>query len=73
MQTLLLDNLLSYLFSGLFSIPTRIILILDIMALYSIWNNKTMSSTAKLIWSAVIFFLPLLGLLLWFFFGKDGK
>lgn len=73
MNTFLLDNLLSYLFSGFNSIWVLLILILDIMALYSIWNDKSLSGTAKVLWSALIFFLPVLGLVLWFLFGKEGK
>jgi hypothetical protein len=73
MNTFLLDNLLGYLFSGFNSIWVLLILILDIMALYSIWNDKSLSGTSKVLWSALIFFLPVLGLILWFLFGKEGK
>lgn len=72
MTPLLLDNLLSYLFNGVGSIFTLIILIVDIIALYSVWNDKSLSGTAKLIWSLVIFFMPILGLILWFLLGKNS-
>jgi hypothetical protein len=48
-----------------------LILILDIYGIYKTWTS-TASTGAKLIWSAVIFFLPVLGMILWFIFGPKG-
>jgi hypothetical protein len=48
-----------------------LILVLDIYAIYKTWLSDA-SNGAKLIWSLVIFFLPILGVLLWFLFGPKG-
>ncbi len=45
-----------------------IILILDIWALINVFQSRT-SGLAKLIWFLVIVFLPVLGLIIWFFAG----
>lgn len=50
---------------GLFSL---IILILDIWAIVRIFQSGA-STGAKVIWIVVIILLPLLGLILWWFFG----
>ncbi|MFK7972265.1 MAG: PLD nuclease N-terminal domain-containing protein [Bacteroidia bacterium] len=73
MQSFLLDTLFGLLFSGFGSIFALIHLVLAIMALYSIWNDDSMEGTAKLLWSGAIFFFPLVGLILWWLFGKDDK
>lgn len=52
-----------------FSIPAIIILILDIVVLKSIWNNKGRSDVNKILWSAIVFFLPVGGLILYWLFG----
>lgn len=45
-----------------------IILILDIWAIVNVIQSRA-SGIAKLIWLVVIFFLPVLGLIIWFFTG----
>jgi hypothetical protein len=45
-----------------------IILILDIWALINVIQSRA-SGLAKLVWFLVIFFLPVLGLIIWFFAG----
>lgn len=52
-----------------FSIPAIIILILDIVVLKSIWKNPGRSDVNKILWSAVVFFLPLGGVILYWLFG----
>lgn len=54
-----------------FSIPALIILILDIVVLRSIWNDSSRSGANKLIWSAVVFFFPLGGLIIYWLFGDN--
>lgn len=49
-----------------------LILALDIWALFSVWTSGS-SVGSKLIWSAVIIILPVIGLLLWFFMGPRGQ
>lgn len=48
-----------------------LVLALDIWALVSVWGSGS-STGSKLIWTAVILILPLIGLILWFFFGPRG-
>ncbi|MGB3472644.1 MAG: PLD nuclease N-terminal domain-containing protein [Erythrobacter sp.] len=48
------------------------ILLLDIWALYNVWTGGA-SFGSKIIWSALILILPVIGLLLWFFFGPRGS
>jgi hypothetical protein len=43
-------------------------LVLFIWALISIWQSSA-SGLAKLIWTLIVFFLPLIGLIVWFFIG----
>jgi hypothetical protein len=45
-----------------------IIFILDIWAIINVIQSRE-SGLAKLVWFLVILFLPLLGLIAWFFFG----
>jgi len=44
-----------------------IILVLDVLAIFNIFSNKSLSGISKILWIAVIVFLPVLGLVLWFF------
>ncbi|WP_425092618.1 PLDc N-terminal domain-containing protein [Tropicimonas sp. S265A] len=37
-------------------------------AVYNIWNSGA-STGAKVVWSIVLFFLPLIGFIAWLFFG----
>ena len=48
-----------------------IILAADLYAFYNIWNSGA-TTGAKIVWSIVIFFLPVLGFLAWLFFGPRG-
>ncbi len=43
-------------------------LVLFIWALINIWQS-TASGLAKVIWTLVVIFLPLVGLIIWFFVG----
>ena len=49
-----------------------LILVLDIYGIYKTWTSSA-STGAKIIWSAAIFFLPVLGMILWFMFGPKGS
>ncbi|MEL6875497.1 MAG: PLDc N-terminal domain-containing protein [Pseudomonadota bacterium] len=49
-----------------------IILALDIWALLNVWSGGA-SVASKLIWSAIILILPLIGLILWYFIGPRGS
>lgn len=45
-----------------------IILILDIIAIINIFGSSA-STGAKVLWTLLILFLPLIGLIIWFFAG----
>ena len=49
-----------------------VILALDIWALLSVWGSGA-SVGSKVIWTAIIVILPVIGLLLWFFVGPNGR
>ncbi|QJB70278.1 PLDc N-terminal domain-containing protein [Parasphingorhabdus halotolerans] len=49
-----------------------IILVLDIWALLNVWGGGS-SVGSKIIWTAIILILPLVGLILWYFIGPRGS
>jgi Phospholipase_D-nuclease N-terminal len=49
-----------------------IILILDIFAIVMILQSSA-KSIEKLIWALVVFLLPLIGLIIWYFAGPGKK
>ena len=49
-----------------------IILIADIYAIVMILQSSA-KSIEKLIWSLVVFFLPMIGLIIWYFAGPGKK
>ena len=55
--------------TGIFGL---IILILDIYAILMILQSSA-KNLEKLIWALVILFLPLLGLIIWYFAGPGKK
>ncbi len=55
-------------FNGLFGL---IILIADIYAIVKTVQSNAETLT-KVLWIVVILFLPILGLILWYFFGPRG-
>ncbi|WP_299876984.1 PLD nuclease N-terminal domain-containing protein [uncultured Cocleimonas sp.] len=48
-----------------------IVLILDILAIIKVMNSGT-STGGKLLWTLIIVFLPVLGLIVWFFAGPKS-
>ena len=70
MNTILLSNMLDYATRSFFSIPILVILFLDIMALRSIWRDESRNEITKLIWTLIVFFFPIGGLIIWWFFGQ---
>lgn len=55
-----------------YGIVGLIVLALDIWALLGVWGSGASVGT-KVIWSAIIIILPVIGLLLWFFVGPKGS
>ncbi len=56
-------------FGGLLGL---IILILDIFAIIQVIGSGA-SAGAKILWVLLILFLPLIGLIIWFFAGPRGR
>ncbi|RVU84014.1 PLDc_N domain-containing protein [Leucothrix sargassi] len=48
-----------------------IVLLLDIYAVIKVINSGA-GTGAKVLWTAIIVILPVIGLLLWFFLGPKG-
>ncbi len=57
---------------GLTNIFGLLILVLDIYAILMILQSSA-KGIQKLIWVLVVFFLPLLGLIIWYFAGPGKK
>lgn len=55
---------------GLYQIFALLILILDIVVIVSVWKSHK-ALIPKLVWTLVILFLPILGLILYFFLGRE--
>jgi len=53
---------------GLNSLFALIIFALDIWAIASIFNSKV-ETAQKVLWIALVLFLPVIGLLIWYFAG----
>lgn len=49
-----------------------LIFVLDVIAVASVLMG-TSSGTRKLVWTLVIFFLPVIGLIIYFLFGRDER
>lgn len=47
------------------------LLLIDLVALATIWLSKRHSTSAKLIWTAMVVFLPVLGALAWVALGRE--
>lgn len=56
-------------FGGSFTLVGLVVLILDVLAILDVWKSNR-DSGSKLIWTLVIFFLPVLGLLLYYLMGR---
>ena len=56
-------------FGGSFTLVGLVVLILDVLAILDVWKSNR-DGGSKLIWTLVIFFLPVLGLLLYYLMGR---
>ncbi|WP_375562901.1 PLDc N-terminal domain-containing protein [Bernardetia sp. OM2101] len=68
MFTILL-NAFSVLSSGVTGIFSLIHLLLIVYCFYSVWTSPSAMST-KVLWSLAIFFLPIVGPILYLLFGR---
>ena len=48
-------------------------LILDVGALASIWKGRKHALRAKIVWTAMVAVLPLLGAVAWFALGREPR
>ena len=53
------------------SIIGLVILVLDIIAIIEVFKSSK-DSTAKLLWTILILIAPLVGLIIYYFFGRSG-
>ncbi len=58
--------------SGISGLIGLAILIADIWAIVNIFQSRA-STGAKVLWTALILLLPVLGLIIWFFAGPRGR
>ena len=58
--------------SGISGLVGLAILIADIWAIVNIFQSRA-STGAKVLWTALILLLPVLGLIIWFFAGPRGR
>jgi hypothetical protein len=49
-----------------------VILVLDIWAILGVWGSSA-SLVSKLLWTALIVILPVVGLIIWYFAGPKGS
>ena len=68
MFTILLDNALSAIGGGLGGVLALLYAIFVIYGLYRVWTSPSSMGT-KVLWSVAIFFLPLLGTILYLLIG----
>lgn len=47
--------------------------ILDLLALVSIWTSRVHSRKAKVLWTLIVAVLPVLGAVAWFPLGRERK
>lgn len=47
--------------------------LLDVLALASIWTGRHHSRKAKILWTALVVVLPVLGALGWFLLGRERR
>ncbi len=55
---------------GAYQVVGLFILILDIIVIVSVWRSHK-ALIPKVVWTLVILFLPILGLILYFFLGRE--
>ncbi len=49
-----------------------LVFIADVWAIINIFNARDASTGAKLLWTLLILFLPVIGLIIWFFAGPGS-
>ena len=50
-----------------------VIVVLDLLALVSIWRSTLHSTKARVVWTLIVAVLPVLGALAWFPLGRERR
>jgi len=64
-------NLLERMSSPYWGFGGTIIIVLDLVALVDLLGDDTRSTTSRVIWTLLIVFFPLGGVILYFLFGRE--
>lgn len=71
---LLLSNLIDYVRNPFASIGTFIWVIILFIAIKNIWQSQNRGETDKILWTGLVFFFPIIGVIIWWIFGgKEEK
>nr|MBC7612532.1 PLDc N-terminal domain-containing protein [Pseudopedobacter sp.] len=54
---------------GLFLFP----LLVSLLAIKDVFENKTLDKSKKIIWIIIVVLIPLVGAIIYFFFGKPKR
>ena len=64
-------NLVERMMSPRWGVFGTVIIVLDIVALIDLLGDDGRSTANKALWTLMIVFMPLLGVVLYYFFGRD--
>ncbi len=48
-------------------------LVIDVLALVSVWRSRAHSLKARLVWTAIVALFPVLGAVAWFVLGREKR
>lgn len=65
------QNLLELFSGGNWGLWGTIIIVLDLVALVDLLGDGTRSTTSRVVWTLLIVFAPVLGVVLYFIFGRE--
>jgi hypothetical protein len=57
---------------GLGSLMGLIVLVADVWAILNVFQSRT-STGGKVLWTALVLFMPVFGFIIWFFAGPRSK
>ncbi len=69
---ILLSSLLDYFTNPFASIGTFIWVIILFVVIKNIWQSENRGGTDKILWTALVFFFPVVGVIVWWLFGGKG-
>ena len=62
-----------FLTPGFRSWAGALLILADVAALASIWRSRAHSRQARVVWTALVAFLPLVGAAAWFILGRERR